>query len=57
MKKQEKIVEAVNNLDVGESFTFKDTNEYLAVEFAIKQHDHKKFKYHFDGKFSIERIK
>jgi len=57
LKKQEKIVEAVNNLDVGESFTFKDTNEYLAVEFAIKQFDHKKFTYHVNGKFSIERIK
>ena len=57
LKKQEKIVETVNNLEVGESFTFKDMNEYLAIEFAIKQYDHKKFTYHVDGKCSIQRIK
>jgi len=56
LKKQEKIAEAVNNLDIGESFTFKDTSEYLAVEFAIKQYDHKKFTYHVDGTFSVKRI-
>jgi len=57
LKKQEKIVEAVNNLEVGESFTFKDMNEYLAIEFAIKQHQSKEFTFYVDGECSIQRIK